>query len=169
MKTLLVLCLFFALPIIAQDTEKKEPDALTKARTAYQKEVARVTAPVLRDYLDQLDALKKVLGGKGDADGAVAVQREIEACTPEKTDVTGGGVVLGVWTGRWGTVEFRAGGRAWNTYGGSKTEGTWTLTGKKVVVVWTNGSKDIYSYPPQGGVLSGTCSNNGVALSISKK
>lgn len=85
MKLILVLCMFVGLPLYAQNNSK-EPETLTKARAKYQKEVARVTAPITKDYLDQLDTLKKALGAKGDVEDAMAVQKEIDAVATPAED-----------------------------------------------------------------------------------
>ena len=55
----------------------KEPSALTVARKAYQAQVNSALDPIKKKYLAQLEDLKKQLGGKGDLEGAGAVQREI--------------------------------------------------------------------------------------------
>ncbi len=80
---LLACCLMMAgLSINATDkkdeAENKEPAALTQARKAYQAQVNSVLDPIKKKYLAQLEDLKKQLGGKGDLEGAGAVQREME-------------------------------------------------------------------------------------------
>jgi len=60
-------------------TASKEPSALTVARKAYQTQVNAALDPIKKKYIAQLEELKKQLGGKGDLEGATAVQREIDA------------------------------------------------------------------------------------------
>jgi uncharacterized protein (DUF2147 family) len=62
--------------------EFKEPQELVQARTVYQNQSKIVLDPVRQRYLATLDMLKKQLGAKGDAEGAMAVQKEIEAIRP---------------------------------------------------------------------------------------
>lgn len=76
-----VLSAFAMLPVpcvLAQE----EPADLVKARAAYQREIEALTRPVNDRYLRALDQMKKVLGGKGDIHGALAVQKEIERVDP---------------------------------------------------------------------------------------
>jgi hypothetical protein len=156
--------LFLALPLFAQDTEKKEPAALVKAREDYQRDIL----PITKKYVAKLEALKKDLGGRGDLDGATAVQAEIDTVKPDD-DGSKNGALFGVWIGKYGTYEFRAGSRAWYTNNdGKKIEGKWTLKEKKFIATWTNGVTDTYNYPPQGDALSGVCSS-GTALTLRKK
>lgn len=56
-----------------------EPVELTTIRSSYQKQIQTATAPINARYLEYLENLKKQLGGKGDVEGALAVQREIES------------------------------------------------------------------------------------------
>jgi hypothetical protein len=88
MKTLFVLVAILLTTVVFSQDEPKEPEALVKAREVYQKEVKRVTEPIIKDYLAKLDALKKELGGKGDAEGAMAVQKEIGALKEAQADPT---------------------------------------------------------------------------------
>lgn len=67
--------------VMAQDDSEKvkEPKELVSARTAYQNSVKAVVTPLTNKYVQQLEQMKKTLGGRGDAEGAMAVQREIDA------------------------------------------------------------------------------------------
>ncbi len=56
-----------------------EPAELTSARANYQKQIKTLTDPVNARYVSYLETLKKSLGAKGDLDGALAVQKEIDA------------------------------------------------------------------------------------------
>ncbi|MCF7790174.1 MAG: hypothetical protein K9N47_28910 [Prosthecobacter sp.] len=56
-----------------------EPAELTSARGNYQKQIKTLTDPVNARYLAYLESLKKSLGAKGDLDGALAVQKEIDS------------------------------------------------------------------------------------------
>jgi hypothetical protein len=128
--------LFLSLPLFSQDTEKKEPTALTKAREGYQVEVARVLMPVTKTYLDRLEALKKDLGAKGKIEEAMAVQQEIEQVTPRP--VSKDPAIVGIWTfGPYGTAQFNADG----TSRIEKVPGRW-VKGKKsgtYRVTWDSG------------------------------
>lgn len=82
-----------AIAVWAEDEkskEFKEPQELMQARTAYQNQAKAVLDPVMQRYLVTLGALKRQLGAKGDAEGAMAVQREIESVKscdkPDKKD-----------------------------------------------------------------------------------
>ncbi|WP_395751731.1 hypothetical protein [Prosthecobacter sp.] len=56
-----------------------EPAELTSARANYQKQIKSLTEPVSTRYAVYLESLKKSLGAKGDLDGAIAVQKEIDS------------------------------------------------------------------------------------------
>lgn len=58
--------------------EDEEPTDLVQARSLYSKEIEFATRPIRDRYLSKLDLLKRTLGGRGDARGAVAVQEEID-------------------------------------------------------------------------------------------
>ncbi len=55
-----------------------EPPDLMQARALYQKDVEFATRPIRDRYLSRLDLLKRTLGSRGDARGAIAVQEEID-------------------------------------------------------------------------------------------
>lgn len=79
--------MFFAMSAWAGDEtpkEFKEPIELMQARTAYQNQAKAVLDPIKQRYLVTLDTLKKQMGAKGDAEGAMAVQKEME--TVKTTD-----------------------------------------------------------------------------------
>lgn len=57
---------------------QEEPPDLAQARTLYQKDVEFATRPIRDRYLSRLDVLKRSLGSRGDARGALAVQEEID-------------------------------------------------------------------------------------------
>ena len=73
--TLLVCLLISGFISIADDND---PSELTQARSTFQTKMKAATTPIIQKYLQQLDALKKQLGGKGDVEGAKRVQKEIE-------------------------------------------------------------------------------------------
>lgn len=56
----------------------EEPPDLASARTTFEKDLDFATRPLRDRYLSKLDMLKRSLGSRGDARGAVAVQEEIE-------------------------------------------------------------------------------------------
>jgi hypothetical protein len=77
----------FAMAVWAEDEnpkEFKEPKELMQARTAYQNQAKAVLDPVKQRYLVTLDSLKRQFGAKGDAEGAMAVQKEIETVKADK-------------------------------------------------------------------------------------
>ena len=73
--TMLLLFLAFAAGVSAQT---KNPEELDQIKAEYQAQVKSTLDPINRKYLQQLDALKKQLGGKGDLDSALKVQKHIE-------------------------------------------------------------------------------------------
>ena len=74
-KMLIVSLTLICLSVLAEGAN--EPAALTQARKAYQAQVNSALAPIKKKYIAQLEELKKQLGGKGDLEGATAVQKEI--------------------------------------------------------------------------------------------
>ncbi|MCX6985795.1 MAG: hypothetical protein NT118_13760 [Lentisphaerae bacterium] len=58
--------------------EAKNPAELDQLNTSYQAQVKSVIDPINQKYFQQLDALKKKLGGQGDLESAQQVQKEIE-------------------------------------------------------------------------------------------
>ena len=130
MKTLLLMVLFLVgLGVIAQ--EVKEPDALVKARETYQKDVARAMLPLVKDYTGKLEKMKKDLGAKGDAVGAMSVQKEIDAVAPKpvaetkKPEAKGKLTIVGKWR--------QSNGFVWNFFADGKMtvegwgRGTWII------------------------------------------
>lgn len=81
MKTLTAFfMLSYAIAVCAEEAkESKDPVELAQARNTFQTQMKAATTPIIQRYLQQLDALKKQLGGKGDVNGAVAVQKESDA------------------------------------------------------------------------------------------
>ncbi|MBE7498067.1 MAG: hypothetical protein HS117_24265 [Verrucomicrobiaceae bacterium] len=99
-----------------------EPIELVSARASYQRQIKIATDPINTRYLEYLENLKKVLGGKGDVEGALAVQREIESVAGIKAvEVSGGSDKIVIWNQNNGgkgdrgskkvTVKLLAGGR----------------------------------------------------------
>jgi len=163
--------LFLALPLFAQDPEKKEPPALVKARADYQTEVARVLTPVTKTYLDKLEALKKDLGAKGKIEEAMAVQQEIEAVTPKT--VSKDPSIVGTWLfsypgGDSRVVVLARDGKATVSDGSGRRQidtGTWSRIGKKWRIQWSHGADILtptdnpnkLSMADEGGGASATC------------
>jgi hypothetical protein len=80
--TLLILCLVTVCLVNEQaraQTAAAEPAELTKTRAAYQQQIKMATDPIKQKYADYLEGLKKTYGAKGDVDGALAIQKEIES------------------------------------------------------------------------------------------
>ncbi len=67
-----------------KESENKEPAALTVARKAYQTQTNSALDPNKKKYIAQLEELKKTIGGKGDLEGAGAVQKEIDSVSGKK-------------------------------------------------------------------------------------
>ncbi|MFA6293015.1 MAG: hypothetical protein WC637_14605 [Victivallales bacterium] len=63
----------------------KEPKDLTRARQTYLDKIKTATDPIRQRYIGELEKMKKALGTKGDAKGAMAVQKEIDLITQETT------------------------------------------------------------------------------------
>lgn len=62
-----------------------DPPQLTSVRASYQKQIEAATAPITAKYAEYLENLKKELGAKGDLDGALAVQNELDAIAGSAT------------------------------------------------------------------------------------
>jgi len=56
-----------------------DPPQLTSVRASYLKQIEAATFPITEKYVAYLENLKKELGAKGDLNGALAVQNEIDA------------------------------------------------------------------------------------------
>ena len=61
----------------AVSAQEENPE-LTQARMLYEKDVEFATKPIRDRYFSRLESLKRTLGARGDARGAVAVQDEID-------------------------------------------------------------------------------------------
>ena len=83
---------------------QEEPSELLQARAVFQKDVDFVTRPIRDRYVSRLDSLKRALGSRGDARGALAVQEEID-----RVKETGGGAdkLAGIWSIKYSTGEMR--------------------------------------------------------------
>lgn len=81
-RLIFAMMLFLALIInvwAEENQEISDPKELVQARTTYKNQIKASDEPITRKYLQQLDEMKKRLGGKGDAAGAMAVQKEIDS------------------------------------------------------------------------------------------
>lgn len=75
-----------------------EPAELVSVRASYQNQIQAATAPIHAKYLEYLESLKKQLGGKGDVQGALAVQKEIDAIAAlQKVETKVGGDKIVIW------------------------------------------------------------------------
>ena len=72
----------------------EEPEELTTIRASYQEKIARATKPIHSSYLKALESLKRKLGAKGDAEGALAIQKEIDRMSVR---LIRGGELVGRW------------------------------------------------------------------------
>lgn len=68
-----------ALPLIIVYSVAADPPQLISVRAAYQKQIESATAPITEKYVAYLENLKKELGAKGELEGALAVQRELDS------------------------------------------------------------------------------------------
>ncbi|HCE42820.1 MAG TPA: hypothetical protein DET40_04680 [Lentisphaeria bacterium] len=84
MIAMLVSVLFIA-GLYADD---KDPAELTQARSTFQTQMKAATTPIVQRYLQQLDALKKSLGAKGDVNAALAVQQEMDSLKESSSNDT---------------------------------------------------------------------------------
>lgn len=73
------------------------PDELVKLRTAFDKDIDFATRPIRDRYLSRLEILKRSLGSRGDARGAVAVQDEVDRIL----GTIGGPVTFAKFAGTW--------------------------------------------------------------------
>lgn len=71
----LTVCVAFVLILQSQAAE---PQELVTARASYRKQVDAALSPINKRYLDYLEQLKKEVGARGDVQGALAVQEEID-------------------------------------------------------------------------------------------
>jgi hypothetical protein len=91
MKTLTAFFLLAcAIAVCAEEAkESKDPAELAQVRNTFQTQMKAATTPIIQRYLQQLDALKKQLGGRGDIAGATAVQKEIDSIKSVGADKIG--------------------------------------------------------------------------------
>lgn len=160
---------------MAQDDDgakAKEPKELVSARTTYQNQIKAVTTPVTNKYLQQLEAMKKQLGARGDVEGAVAVQKEIDALSAEKVDVVLkapsvpdkekdlASKIIGKWLWSGIQCEFDKKG---NVIG---RNGTWKIEGKHIQVELKGWSYTLTLN--SDGDMVGTRNNDGAKVSITR-
>ena len=87
-------CILFvgSVPLWGADEENVE---LRKERETFEREVEFSTRPIRDRYLSRLEKLKRMLGSRGDARTALAVQQEMERVSPV------GGSGVGKFAGSW--------------------------------------------------------------------
>jgi len=88
------LLLLVGAPLVPAEEESPE---LKAVRESYEREIDFATRPIRDRYLSRLETLKRSLGARGDARGALAIQEEIDRV---KTAVPGSGGVArfaGLW------------------------------------------------------------------------
>jgi hypothetical protein len=79
-KHIIAVCVVFLATISRPSAQEAEgPLELRNAHAAYQQQVKALTDPVKLRYSQTLEALKKSLGARGDLQGALAVQHEIDS------------------------------------------------------------------------------------------
>jgi hypothetical protein len=84
---LILVTVFAFAPALRSQVPVSEPLDLVAARVRYEQEVKSATAPINVRYAQTLDANKKALTAKGDVNGALAVQKEMDrlGIVPPKT------------------------------------------------------------------------------------
>ena len=163
MKTLTAFFLLScAIAVCAEDAkESKDPAELTQVRNTFQTQMKAATTPIIQRYLQQLDALKKQLGGKGDVNGAVAVQKEIDAFAikaEKPVDINIKNLLSSSWDVRTTTGGYKA---TWtfNEDGSmmtsDKRSGIWELTKDKVAIHWADGWNDAFTLPIKTATVKG--------------
>ena len=76
-KTFALACLFVAPLALSQEADG--PAELRTARATYLHQTKTATDPIKLQYSRTLESLKKAVGARGDVQGAVAIQREIDS------------------------------------------------------------------------------------------
>ncbi len=71
--------LLLAIPMTSGISVAADPPQLTSVRASYVKQIEAATAPITEKYVAYLENLKKELGAKGDLNGALAVQNELDS------------------------------------------------------------------------------------------
>lgn len=92
MQRLQLILLIF--PLIIDHVAAADPPELTSVRVAYLKQIESATAPIRDKYLAYLESLKKELGAKGDLEGALAVQRELDSISSSSKAAEGDRIVV---------------------------------------------------------------------------
>ena len=134
---LLLACLLLGSVSPAVRGADDEPVDLVQARALYGKELEFTTRPVRDRYLAKLDSLKRTLGSRGDARGAVAVQEEIDLIKAASADPADVAKFAGTWkityqTGVTGQFVIRtSGSTTWNEEAGKPVQ-------RKGRIVWKN-------------------------------
>jgi hypothetical protein len=98
MKTMLAMMVLFTSAVFAQD-EAPELKELTNLRVKKDAMVKTAIAPILKDYVALLTEMKMKLGAKGDAAGAMAVQKELDSLkSASLSSATKKDSFIGEWT-----------------------------------------------------------------------
>jgi hypothetical protein len=149
---MLVLVFLTTILAFADDKPAAEPDALVKARKAYEKRVKEAVDPIRADYLKTLDAMMRRFGGEGNLEAAQAVKAEIKVLSTVTVDCTAVSV-LGRWSWNGGIAEFKADGRAAHSGGNF---GRWKCLDKKAgrySVEWKGRAVDSLLLSPDGSAI----------------
>lgn len=147
---LLLACLpcISTVPVMAED----EPAELMQARSSYQKDVEFATRPIRDRYLSRLNALKRLVGGRGDVRSAVAVQEEIDRVNSSIPD-PGFEKFAGSWSVTYTTGETRHyvisqdGIVTWDETGGKKiapVKAKLSLKGNEAVFDYIQGAIEVF-------------------------
>lgn len=79
--------------------QEENPD-LAQAQAQYRRDMEFATKPIRDRYLSRLDALKRQLGARGDARGAVAIQEEVDrimSSIPDESLANAAAKLAGTW------------------------------------------------------------------------
>lgn len=77
MKMVYIVLVYFFLSVVSLFSQTNEPKELIVLRDSFQKEMDRVTLPILDKYVENLERMKRQYGAKGDSTSMLLVQKEI--------------------------------------------------------------------------------------------
>ncbi len=167
MKTMMLMAVIALVAITGyseDNKESKEPAELTAAKADYAAQIEKVTAPIKAKQITRLEKLKTQLTKKGDLEGALAVQDEIDALANDDESL-----LLGKWEmkldmGYTSIWTFKKDGTVLSTNG--IKSGRWTLGKKGVTLAWDNSdAKDLMVAPlKKGGTVISTVHGPGSAV-----
>lgn len=133
---------------ISEAQDGTGPVELRNARAAYQQQIKAATEPIKLRYAQTLESLKKALGARGDVQGALAVQMELDALgLPQRVPLgSRENAKLIVWNQNNGGKGDR-GTRKINVAFRSGNKETWRVNGFRMQWDKTKQDKEIISVP----------------------